>query len=237
MEATEVHSRSTQRGLHAMDSINPNYFIHVANILLLVAYSVRDILWLRLFAVAASVISIPFFILQPATLWAPLAWTVVFAAINLFQSSRILVERRPVKLTPEEQEVGRCFKELSPRQLLQVIAIGSWKTIEAGAVMLKQGQRAEAVSLILRGRVRATKGNLVLGELANCDLVGSALLLSGVSAQVDVVAIEPVRALAWEIGTIERYLAANPEIRTIMLGHLSRDLAAKLTGLGRDLSG
>jgi hypothetical protein len=37
------------------------------------AYSVRDILWLRLFAVAASLIAIPYFLLQPATLWAPLS--------------------------------------------------------------------------------------------------------------------------------------------------------------------
>ena len=35
-----------------MTSFNPNYFIHAANVLLLVAYSVRDILWLRLLAVA-----------------------------------------------------------------------------------------------------------------------------------------------------------------------------------------
>ena len=60
-----------------MTNYSPDYFIHAANILLLVAYSVRDILWLRLFAVAASVVSIPYFLLQPATLWAPLAWTVV----------------------------------------------------------------------------------------------------------------------------------------------------------------
>ena len=33
-----------------MNSFNPNYFIHAANVLLVVAYSVRDILWLRLFA-------------------------------------------------------------------------------------------------------------------------------------------------------------------------------------------
>ena len=66
-----------------MSFITPDYFIHAANVLLLVAYSVRDVLWLRLFAVAASLIAIPFYILQSTVLWAPLAWSVVFAAINL----------------------------------------------------------------------------------------------------------------------------------------------------------
>ena len=60
-----------------MNSFFPNYFIHAANVLLLVAYSVRDILWLRLFAVGAALISIPYFVLQPTTLWAPLScWEV-----------------------------------------------------------------------------------------------------------------------------------------------------------------
>ena len=63
-----------------MGFFTPDYFIHAANILLLIAYSVRDVLWLRLFAVAASLIAIPYYVLQPTMLWAPLAWSVVFAA-------------------------------------------------------------------------------------------------------------------------------------------------------------
>ena len=59
----------------------PSYFLHAANILLLVAYSVRDILWLRLFAVAASLISLPYFILQPEPLWEPIIWSSVFAGL------------------------------------------------------------------------------------------------------------------------------------------------------------
>jgi hypothetical protein len=39
-------------------SLNLNYFIHAANMLLLAAYSVRDILWLRVFAVGSSVIDV-----------------------------------------------------------------------------------------------------------------------------------------------------------------------------------
>jgi hypothetical protein len=45
-----------------MSSLNPNCFIHGANVLLLVAYSVRDVLWLRLFAVASALVAIPYFL-------------------------------------------------------------------------------------------------------------------------------------------------------------------------------
>ena len=94
-----------------MGLFNPSYFLHAANILLLVAYSVRDILWLRLFAVAASLIALPYFIRQPEPLWEPIIWSSVFAAINSFQSWRLFVERRPIKLTPEEEEIRRCVDD------------------------------------------------------------------------------------------------------------------------------
>src|SRR5204862_4645157 len=101
-----------------MNSFNPNYFIHAGNVLLLVAYSVRDILWLRLFAVGAALISIPYFVLQPTMLWAPVRWTVVFAAINLVQAWRLFLERGPSTLTPEAEEEGRrVFRGLAPRKI------------------------------------------------------------------------------------------------------------------------
>jgi hypothetical protein len=209
--------------------MNTNYFIHAANVLLLVAYSVRDILWLRLFAVGASLISIPYFLLQPTKLWAPLSWSVVFAAINLLQSWRLFIERRPVKLTPDEEDIRRLvFRDLPPRKVLQVLNIGSWTTLEVGQRLMEQGKLSETVSVIVRGKVRVTRDGRVLGDLIAGDFVGSALILSGIPAEVDAVTVEPGRAMRWEVGALERYLTANPEARTVMLQHVARDLAEKV---------
>lgn len=217
-----------------MSSFNPNYFIHGANILLFVAYSVHDILWLRLLAVASALMAIPYFILQPTPLWTPLAWSAVFAAINMFQSWRLFLERRPIKLTAEEEEVrSLAFRTLPSRKVLQVLSIGSWTTMNAGEHLIEYDKPAQAVSLIVRGKVRVTAHERVLGELVPGNLVGSALLFSGVPADVDAVAAEPVRAVRWEIGTLDRYLNANPETRIIMQQHLARDLAGKLESLSK----
>jgi CRP-like cAMP-binding protein len=219
-----------------VNSFNPNYFIHAANILLLLAYSVSDVLRLRLFAVAASLIAIPFYVLQPTPLWVPLLWSAVFAAINLFQSWRLYLERRPVKLTPEEKEVRRLvFGALPPRKVLQVLSIGFWTTAETGERLIERGKRLETLSLIVRGKVRLTRDERILGELVAGGLVGSAILLSGAPANVDAVAVEPVRAVRWQVGTLERYLNANPETRIVMQRHLARDLTEKLEYLDKGL--
>src|SRR5580693_10312528 len=188
------------REITYMGPLNPSYFLHAANILLLVAYSVRDILWLRLFAVMASLISIPYFLLQPAPLWVPIGWSSVFAAINSFQSWRLFVERRPVKLTSEEEKIQRLvFPDLPSRKVLQILSIGAWTNVEIGERMLERGKSVEAISVIVRGKVRVTKDDRVIGDLVAGHIVGSALLLGGVTADVDAVVVEPVRCMRWEV--------------------------------------
>jgi CRP-like cAMP-binding protein len=220
-----------------MSFFSPDYFIHAANVLLLIAYSVRDVLWLRLFAVAASLIAIPFYMLQPRVLWAPLAWSVVFATINLFQSWLLFMERRPVKLTAEEEEIRRlAFYDLPPRKVLQVLSIGSWITINTGERLIEHGNLPDHILLIVDGNVLITKDGHVLGKLKRGDLVGSALILSGIAANVDAVVEEPIRAMRWNIETLKTYLSANPETRTIMQRHLAHDLAGKIGRLVTDSS-
>ena len=212
-----------------MNFFTADYFIHAANILLLIAYSVRDVLWLRLFAVAASLIAIPYYVIQPTVLWAPLAWSVVFASINLFQSWLLFIERRPVKLTAEEEEIRRlALQDLPPRKVLQVLSIGSWVTAEVGERLIERGKLPDSVSLIVRGKVRLTKDGRVLGDLIPGDIVGSALILNGIPSNVDAVTVEHLRAMRWQVGTLQKYLSANPETRTVMQRHLARDLAGKI---------
>jgi len=73
-----------------------DYLVHFSNGLLLVAYSVRDILWLRWFSVAAALTNIPCFLVQGTILWPPILWALVFIAINLYQITRVYMEGRPV---------------------------------------------------------------------------------------------------------------------------------------------
>jgi hypothetical protein len=215
-----------------MGFFTPDYFIHAANILLLIAYSVRDVLWLRLFAVAASLIAIPYYVLRPTMLWAPLAWSVVFAAINLFQSWLLFIERRPVKLTAEEEEIRQlAFQGLPPRKVLEVLRIGSWITADVGEHLIERGKLPFSVSLIIRGKVTVSKDERMLGSLIPGDYVGSALILSGIPADVDAVTVEPLRAMRWQITILEKYLSANPETRNVMQRHLAHDLAGKIARL------
>jgi CRP-like cAMP-binding protein len=215
-----------------------DYCIHAANIMLLAAYSVRDILWLRLFAVASSTIAMPYFLFQPTHLWAAFGWSVLFTGINLYQSWRLFRERRPVQLSAEEEEVRRLvFPDLPPRDVLRVINIGSWANPALGERMIERGKSVDAISLIVRGRVQVTMEGRVLGEMGPGGIVGSSLVLSGAPAEVDAVTMEPARTLRWDVPTLERYLEAKPEARNALQRRLARDLAGKVQHIAKVASG
>ena len=156
-----------------------------------------------------------------------------FAGLNLFQSWRIHLERRPVKLTPDEEEVRRlAFADLPARKVLQLVGLGEWTTAAPGERLIEHGTPAGGIALLLRGTVRVSKDGQVLGELGQGDIVGSALLLGGAPAEVDATTVEPVRALRWEVATLRRYLEADPESRIGFQRNLAHDLAGKLRRLG-----
>ena len=52
--------------------------IHSANVLYLVSYTMRDILWLRVFTVIAACCLIPYFYFQTEPLLAPIYWNLLF---------------------------------------------------------------------------------------------------------------------------------------------------------------
>jgi hypothetical protein len=199
---------------------------------------VRDILWLRVLAVASSLAAIPYFLLQPTPLWAAFGWSVLFTGINIFQTWRLVVERRPVKLTAEEEEVRRLvFRDLPPKQTLQVIGVGTWRSASPDEQLLERGKPLESMALIVRGKVQVTQNSRLLGELGPGAIVGSALLLSGARSEVDAVTTAVTRTIRWNAATLERYLDANPETRNLFQRHLARDLAGKLERVGSEFTG
>ena len=154
-----------------------NFFLNLANFILVVGYSVRDILWLRLLAAASSLIALPYyFFLQPTPLRTPILWSILFAGINLYQSWRLYLERRPVKLTPEEEQVRHlAFPDLPPRKFLQVLDLGVWTTEETGKRLIENGRVLDTISLLVQGKVlggsSATNGMMyVRGQRSDFDL-------------------------------------------------------------------
>jgi hypothetical protein len=98
------------------------FCIHIANVVYLISFLARDILWLRLLTCVALLLGLVFFTCQPAPLYGPTIWHVAFLAINGVQISRLLVERRRLMLTRDQERLGQAaFADLTREQLLNLL--------------------------------------------------------------------------------------------------------------------
>src|SRR5688500_344338 len=110
--------------------------IHVANALYLVSYSVRDVLKLRIATILAMALLMIFY--WANQLWTPLAYNLLFIAINVLQTWRLVLERRPVRLGADEQRLhDTVFAALRPRQLLALLGTGDWQRPREGETLVE----------------------------------------------------------------------------------------------------
>jgi hypothetical protein len=214
-------------------SIHPiDYLVHFSNLLLLVSYSVRNILWLRWFAVAAALTNMPYFLYQPSVLWPPILWAGVFTAINLYQIWRIYMERRPVALSPDEQALyDMGFRSLTPRDFVALVMVGAWSDAAAGDKMLREGQPVSSVSIAIRGAVRVHRHDRDLGLLEPGHVVGTAMALVGTASPFDATFTEPGRYITWPLAKVRRFAEGRPELQSALQHLVNQDLARKVERL------
>ena len=209
-----------------------DYLVHFSNILLLVSYSVRDILWLRWFAVAAALTNIPYFLLQGTVLWPPVLWALVFTSMNLYQIARIYLERRPVVLSADEQKLyDLAFRSLRPREFVSLSLVGEWKSVEAGARVVTEGEPASYLCISITGSAEVRKGGEAIGTMRPGQIIGTALALTGDPSPVEMTFTEPARYMRWPLPSLRRFMDKRPDLRVTLQGLVNRDLAGKVERL------
>jgi hypothetical protein len=103
------------------------FCIHAANVLYLMSFLARDILWLRLLTCLGLVLGIVFFTCQQNPLYGPTVWHAVFLVINGVQIGRLIKERRRLMLPPPlEKAAEAACRDLTRDQLLALLTRAMW---------------------------------------------------------------------------------------------------------------
>jgi hypothetical protein len=202
---------------------------HAANALFLASYLVKDILWLRIFAVIANL----------CFLWVALggvthnheaaAWNALFLTINVARIVTLVRERRPVKLSHLEARVWElAFRTLTPREVKVLLALGAFCDAKAGEVLIAQGKHPGRVMLLAEGRVAVSSSGKALCELQAGSFVGEMSFLTGDAPRADVRALEACTLFAWPKDALARRLKESPELRAHVQMAIGQDLVAKL---------
>jgi CRP-like cAMP-binding protein len=212
-----------------MHALNPNYLINIANLLILVSFSVRDVLLLRILFLTGSVFAIGYYFLQSPPQWDPIAWTVLYCAIHGYWIVRILMERRPVELTPDEETLYRlAFSSLDRRKFARLAGFGRRRNADKGQTLSRQGERVNEILVFISGTIAAGVGDRPIGTLKPGHPVGTAGVLLNNIQECDFVVETPGRYIAWPLAEVQQFLERDPDLRAQVRDIMSADLAAKI---------
>ncbi len=190
-----------------------NFLVDLANATYLISYSVRDVLWLRIFAVIGGILLIPYYYLQPTPLMVSIYWGLGFIALNLFWVVRLMLERRPVKLSEEEQLLYQlAFRTLTPREMLHLLKFAKWEEKKSGEILQKEGEVHERLSVVVSGRGAIRVQDRQVGEIEAGHFVGAITFMTDEIAPDSVVALEPIRQVSWHKDELKKFLKGKPEL-------------------------
>lgn len=205
------------------------FFLNASNVVYLVSYVVRDILWLRLLTIVGGLLGGAYFAFGPEPAWNAVGWVGLFTLINIVQVALLLLERRPVQLSDDARRLHETtFPSLAPRELASLLAIARWDDVAEGARLVARGEPADRLMVLLSGRARVVlpgRRNVVLGP---GQLVGEMSFVTGESPTADVIALEPIRVVSWPREALAALLAEKPQLAVAMHAAIGADLASKL---------
>src|SRR5437762_6101014 len=172
---------------------------HLASVLTMVAYLLKDILWLRLLTILSCFAGIAFNYFVPATpLWTVIYWNVLFAAINIVQCLIIIRERSGIQFTDEEKELHETlFKNFAPFEFMKLMRIGEWRAARPGQVLAVEGQPLDEVMLIYDGRLGVETNGQEVAQLQDGNFSGEVSFISGGAATATLRAGGRTRCGGW----------------------------------------
>jgi hypothetical protein len=209
-------------------------FGHLTYSLIALSFLVRDILWLRVVAVVASLSGITYSYVVPAQpLWLVVNWNIVFVAINSFRIAILLKERMGIDFSPEERHVHETvFADFSSVEFSKLMQLAQWTDTETETLLVREGQPVRYLTLIYQGTAVVEVGGRVVADLDGGHFVGEMSFITNAPASATVTCGASSRLVQWPREALDNLLKRNPGMRPGFQGALGRNMAAKLVDKG-----
>jgi CRP-like cAMP-binding protein len=206
-----------------------NGLINLSNIVFLVAFSVRDVLKLRILAVVSELLALPYYYFQDEKLWPPIFWGSAFMIVNAIRIVIVFSERRPVVLSDKEEQLHRvAFSSIDKREFLRLVSLARLVDCSPGEVILKKGQHISEAIVVIEGDIEAVLDSNTGMGIRPGQLIGDVSAYSGLASPADVVARGPGTLAKWDLRHMREFTASRPELRAELLRIVGVDLATKL---------
>ena len=208
---------------------------HIAFTLIALSFLVRDILWLRIVAILASVFSSLYnYFALSEPLWLVIGWNSVFITINMVQIMLLLRERRGAILTELEAELYETvFPDFSKVQFKKLLRLSRWEIADPEQIIITEGQPLNNIRLVYSGLGKVEIQGNYIAPVRDGVFIGEAEFNSNRVASATITAVEKIRYLVWAKDDLKKLLARNPSMYGAIQAAFANTLARKLTEMNR----
>jgi hypothetical protein len=202
---------------------------HVSYVLIAISYWLTNIYWLRVTAVLGLTLEIVYFQMSGGSMHAGIGWDVVFIAINLYQMYWLAAEGRKFKRMEHAHLLRQgVFAGFSDTQLARLVTAGTWRILEHGTVLTREGEPVGELALLCNGQaVVEAQGNIV-AHLRGGAFVGEMAFVSGNPASATVTVEHTTRAFIFDMEKLRKLVETDDLVAVAIHRVIGRDLAQKL---------
>tara|TARA_R100000353_G_scaffold36161_1_gene28917 strand:- start:745 stop:1395 length:651 start_codon:yes stop_codon:yes gene_type:complete len=203
---------------------------HLAFGLIAFSFLVKDIFWLRIVSILASLFSVLYnFYIPVDPMWLAINWNFVFIAVNLYHIGVILYEKRAVKMDDKNEELYQTlFKEMTPVEYLKISRAAQWETLKPGERIITQGMPVPDLYLIYNGTVDVAIDGERVAELKDGEFVGEMSFLTEKVATASCIVKYEAQCLVWKQREFKELLKRNPSLYFTIQSVLSAQVSDKL---------
>jgi hypothetical protein len=203
---------------------------HLAFSLIAFSFLVKDIFWLRIVSILASLFSVFYNFYIPADpMWLAINWNFVFIVVNVYHIGVILYEKREVKMDDKNEELYQTlFKEMTPVEYLKISRAAQWETLKPGQRLITQGMPVPDLYLIYNGTVDVAIDGEKVAELKDGEFVGEMSFLTEKVATASCIVKYEAQCLVWKQREFKELLKRNPSLYFTIQSVLSAQVSDKL---------
>jgi len=203
---------------------------HLAFGLIAFSFLVKDILYLRILSILASLFSVLYnFYIPLEPMWLPIGWNIVFVLVNVYHIAVIIYEKRPVHMSDKEKELYETmFRGLTPVEFLKITKVAEWKQFKAPLPIITQGKPVNDLILIYNGMVDILVNDNKVAELKDGQFVGEMSFLTEKPATATCRVSHNTECLVWPQKDFKDLLKRNPSLYFTIQSLLSEQVSNNL---------
>jgi len=203
---------------------------HLAFGLIAFSFLVKDILYLRILSILASLFSVLYnFYIPLEPMWLAINWNIVFVLVNIYHIAVIIYEKRPVQMDSKEKELYETmFRGLTPVEFLKVTKIAQWKQFKAPLPIITQSNPVNDLILIYNGMVDILVNDNKVAELKDGQFVGEMSFLTEKPATATCKVTHNTECLVWPQKDFKDLLKRNPSLYFTIQSLLSEQVSNNL---------